>query len=338
MRQIISRGFCAAALFLIVGLFTGLFCSSLHKKTVIVFIRSGLSTRNIADTLYRHGVIDNPQKFRILARIFGFDKRLRQGRYEFGHNTEELFVLWKMSRPGRTGVRVTIPEGFTMQKIAEILEAQGVCSATDFLRACQDRLLLDSLGISLNSAEGYLFPDTYEFEIGAEPSAVIERMVRRFRAVWKELVMSEETADSAPSSLNVSPSTVILASIVEREAVQPEEAPIIAGIFRNRLARGMPLQSCATVEYILPVHKKRLTLEDTRIDSPYNTYLHSGLPPGPICNPGRTALAAALRPESTEYLYFLSRGDGTHIFSKTWHEHEAARRRQNREQEWRGGE
>lgn len=316
----------------------GLSCSYSRKETIVVLIKSGLSTRNIADTLYRYGVIDNPQKFRILARVCGFDKRLRQGRYEFIRNTEEFFVLWKMTRRGRVGVRVTIPEGFTMQKIAEVLEAQGVCPATDFLRACQDRILLDSLGISLNSAEGYLFPDTYEFEIGADPSAVIERMVRRFRAVYEELVISEQADDSTKFPIDVTPATVILASIVEREAVQPQEAPIIAGIFRNRLARGMPLQSCATVEYVLPVHKERLTLEDTRIDSPYNTYLHPGLPPGPICNPGRTALAAALRPESTEYLYFLSRGDGTHIFSKTWHEHEAARRRHNREQGWQGGE
>lgn len=342
---------CICSYFLLAVLLTAS-CGHGGEK-VTVLIPEGLSTHAIAETLKQHQAIDNPEKFRVLARLFRYDRKLRQGRYEFGRNSEELLVLRQMTRPGSGSVKVTIPEGFTMKQIADVLEENGVCRASDFLAACRDKTLLDSLRIPLGSAEGYLFPDTYDLELSSDPQEIVTRMVRHFFAVYDELEQGmnrpgrRERQGSEPESSRVHPSSaagprahlirssavsrsVILASIVEREAVKPEEAPIIAGVFRNRLNRGMALQSCATVEYILPVHKERLTAEDTRIESPYNTYLHPGLPPGPICNPGRTALAAALRPETTEYLYFLSRGDGSHIFSKTWHEHESARRRLRR--------
>ncbi len=326
-------GFCC----LVLSLFG---CSSSGRK-VRVFIPKGLSTRAIAETLHQHRVIDNPAEFRFLARLLCFDRRLRQGRYDFAPHSEELVVLWQMTRPGHAAVRITIPEGYTMRRIADLLEEHGVCPASDFLDACQSRTLLDSLGISLATAEGYLYPDTYEFEIGSEPAVVIRRMVCRFFEVFEGLTDRAAQTQAPQSDREFAQSrarskkpeiaeVLILASIVEREAVRPEEAPRIAGVFLNRLRKGIPLQSCATVEYVLPVHKDRLTIEDTRIESPYNTYLRPGLPPGPICNPGRNALVAVLRPETTDFLYFLSRGDGTHIFSRTWREHEFARRRLRR--------
>lgn len=174
--------------------------------------------------------------------------------------------------------------------------------------------------MSAATAEGYLFPETYEFLTGAPPSDVVRRMLHQFSSVFAEL----RDSSPAPRSSPLAPSqVVILASIVEREAKVPEEYPRIAGVFLNRLNRHLPLQSCATVEYLLHERKGRLSVEDTKIESPYNTYLHVGLPPGPICNPGRRALTAALNPERNDFLFFVARGDGTHIFSRTAAEHAA---------------
>ena len=315
-------------------------CSQPGEK-VSVLIPAGLSTNAIAETLHQHQVIDNPAKFRFLARVFGLDKKLKYGHYEFPQNAEEALVLCAMSMPGNGTVRVTIPEGYTMKQIAGLLEAHAICPADDFLSACRDKTLLNSLGVLSTTAEGYLFPETYDFEINSNPASVIARMTRQFFSVYDELAAGAKLQDKpqrhrekvGSGLLEIGnwkleiPQVVILASIVEREAVLAGEAPLIAGVFLNRLKRGMPLQSCATVEYILPEHKEKLTLEDTKLASPYNTYLHPGLPPGPICNPGRTGLAAALNPARTDYLYFLSKGDGSHLFSRTWHEHAQAQRR-----------
>jgi UPF0755 protein len=166
-----------------------------------------------------------------------------------------------------------------------------------------------------------LFPETYEFLTNSPPDDVVRRLLRQFSSVFSELLTL------APDPRPLTPSEVVtLASIVEREAQVPAEFPRIAGVFMNRLRRGIPLQSCATVECLLPERKGILTVADTRVESPYNTYLHAGLPPGPICNPGRRALVAALNPEQHNYLFFVARGDGTHIFSRTLAEHAAATR------------
>jgi len=201
-----------------------------------------------------------------------------------------------------------------------VLEERGVCRADGFLSTCLDTGLLRKSGVTAATAEGYLFPETYEFLTGSQPSDVVRRMFRQFFSVLAELRDSSRL--TPPSSLSPS-QVVILASIIEREAKVPDEFPRIAGVFMNRLRRHLPLQSCATVEYLLPERKGILSVDDTKTESPYNTYLHIGLPPGPICNPGRRALAAALNPERHGYLFFVARGDGTHAFSRTAAEHAA---------------
>ncbi|MFO7675607.1 MAG: endolytic transglycosylase MltG [bacterium] len=290
-------------------------------EPVEVTIPAGATTAAIADTLRARGVILSPALFRAAARVLGYDRQLRHGHYELRQGAGCLAALEELSRPGRTAVMVTIPEGYTMREVAALLDERDVCPGPDFLAACRDRVLLDSLGLPGRDAEGYLFPDTWEFEPGASASAIVRRMVRRFREVWER-----ERARVAAPPLD-DRATVILASIVEREALRADEVRLIAGVFLNRLRQGVPLSSCATVQYVLPAHKEVLTLADTRSESPYNTYLHPGLPPGPICNPGARALAAALDPEPTEYLYFVARGDGSHVFSRTLRDHERARRR-----------
>lgn len=292
-------------------------------EPVEVTIPAGATTAAIADTLHARGIIASPVLFRTAARVLGYDRNLRHGRYELRTGAGCLAALEALSRPGRTAVMVTIPEGYTLRQVAALLDEHGICPEADFLAAGRDRVLLDSLGLPGRDAEGYLFPDTWELEPGAPARMLVRRMVRRFHEVWRH-----ERGRAAAPPLD-DRATVILASIVEREAVRADETRLIAGVFLNRLRRGMPLQSCATVQYVLPHHREVLTIADTRIESPYNTYLHPGLPPGPICNPGARALAAALDPEPTEYLYFVARGDGSHVFSRTLNEHDRARRRVN---------
>lgn len=290
-------------------------------EPVEVTIPAGATTGAIADSLHAHGVIESPLLFRAAARLLGYDRNLRHGKYELRRRDGCLTALEALSRPGRTAMMVTVPEGYTLRQIAALLDDHDICPEPDFLAAARDRNLLDSLGIPGADAEGYLFPDTWEFETGTPARALVRRMARRFREVW-----DRETARVADPPLDER-ETVILASIVEKEAARAEETRTIAGVFLNRLRRQMPLQSCATVQYILPYHREVLTHADIRTPSPYNTYLHEGLPPGPVCNPGARALAAALNPEPTEYIFFVARGDGSHIFSRTHREHERARRR-----------
>jgi UPF0755 protein len=290
------------------------------ENAVEVRIRPGQSTRAIADSLKSGGVIASTFEFRALARLTGLHGRLRSGVYRFRPGTEEIAVLLALTRGGRTSAMVTIPEGWTMQQVATELDRRGICTAPEFLATCTRPDLLKNLDVEGASAEGYLFPETYDFTIESDPADVIRRMVAQLGVAWAEVAGLE--AGPVPPYR-----TLILASIVEREAEQPDEFPTVASVFANRLKRRMPLQSCATVEYVLPERKPVLTYADTRFDSPYNTYLHPGLPPGPIANPGRRALAAAFRPAETNYLYFFSRGDGSHVFSATWAEHQAAQRR-----------
>ena len=215
----------------------------------------------------------------------------------------------------------TIPEGLNRHQIAGHLQAAGVADSARFIAATEDPQLIRQLGVAASTLEGYLFPETYFFDLNTDERTIVSLMVDQFHRVF---------ADSLRPRLNELGlslhQAVTLASIVEREAVAVEEQPIISGVFQRRLKLNRRLESCATINYALGTNNKRLTYADLEVDSPFNTYRHHGLPPGPISNPGRTALLAVLYPEETEYLYFVSRGDGTHIFSRTNKEHERAKR------------
>lgn len=287
------------------------------KREVVV--TPGMSILEIATALKEKGIISSALIFQLLARLEHYDRRIQPGRYRFPPNSDPKLVLKMLAREVPAFLYVTIPEGATTRQIAKILAENGICPADSFLAASTDTALLRSLDIPLASAEGWLFPETYEFQTGSDPRHLIRRLVRQFRATYEALRRESRTTLTEPQ-------VVILASIVEKEARVPEEFPVIAGVFLNRLRRRIPLQSCATVQFILPQPKERLTNGDLKIDSPYNTYLHPGLPPGPICNPGKMALRAVLQPAEHDYLFFVSRGDGTHIFSRTPAEHEAALR------------
>ncbi len=283
-----------------------------------VVIPRGYPTGRIAALLKREGLIADERAFVWYCRLNGLDGKLEAGRY-YLNSDDGIPALARALAAGEVWLkRFTIPEGYDKRKTAAAIAAAGVCRAEDFLGAAargdpRRRVAGDDL-------EGYLFPDTYEVAADVKPEAVVTLMVDRFF----EMMGPAERARAKESGYSLG-EIVTLASIVEREALLKEEKPIIASVFYNRLRRGMRLESCATVIYALGRQPDRLTVQDLKVDSPYNTYLNAGLPPGPICSPGKDALTAALRPADTDYLFFVSKGDGSHVFSKTFGDHNAAR-------------
>jgi UPF0755 protein len=215
-------------------------------------------------------------------------------------------------------VGVTIPEGWRLEQIADRLAAAGLCGREAFLAAARDPVLLREAGIAAPSAEGFLFPETYSFPQPAEPADIVRAMHRQFAKVWAELTAGAPPANLTPLQ------AVTLASIVERETAAPAERPLVAAVFLNRLRIGMPLQADPTVIYGISGFDGNLRRRDLARPNPYNTYVIRGLPPGPIAGPGRTSLAAVLRPAPVDYLYFVARADGTHQFSRTLREHNQA--------------
>lgn len=291
-----------------------------EDKEVLFEVYAGESTSHIAQRLNREEIISHPRRFVVKAKLKGIDRRLQSGVYRLHTYMSEDSVLVVLSRGVVATVTVTIPEGLKLRGIAGRLAGAGVVNQDTFLALCRDKRLLTEFNIPFGSFEGLLFPDTYGFPLGILPEDVLRVMLSRFFEI-AEPMLREVSLDTL----------IILASIVEREAYLEEERPVIASVFLNRLRKGMPLESCATIEYALPEHKERLTYTDLRIDSPYNTYINTGLPPGPICSPGKASLEAVARPQKTRYLYFVSKGDGSHYFSETASEHEQMKRKFNKE-------
>ncbi len=288
----------------------------------LIHIPQGASARWIGQLLERENLIHNAHVFAWTVRLKGLGHQLKAGTYQLdGIGTTAAIAQALLKAPIQTQP-ATIPEGLNRHQIAGQLQAAGVADSARFIAATADPHLIRQLGVAASSLEGYLFPETYFFDPNADERAIASRMVGQFHRVFTDSLRRRLKAHGL--SLH---QVVTLASIVEREAVAVEEQPIISGVFQRRLKLNRRLESCATVNYALGTTKKRLTYADLEVDSPFNTYLHRGLPPGPISNPGRTALLAVLYPEETEYLYFVARGDGTHIFSRTNKEHERAKRR-----------
>jgi UPF0755 protein len=283
-----------------------------------VRVPAGSDLRQIARALADAGVVANPRAFVLAARVAGLDRRLRPGDYRFEPGLSFPALLRALHDGRGRFAAVTIPEGWRIEQIADRLAAAGVCARDAFLPATRDRALLEELAIPGPSAEGFLFPETYALQLPTSPADVIRTMHRQFEKVWGEL-----TASSAPPALTPL-ATVTLASIVERETAAPEERPIVAAVFLNRLRLWMPLQADPTVIYGMDAFDGNIRRRDLTAANPYNTYVNRGLPPGPIANPGRESLAAVLAPAPVDYLYFVARNDGTHQFSRTLAEHNRA--------------
>ena len=277
----------------------------------------GSSVHQIGTMLEEKGLITNRKSFTWYLYLTGQQNSLKAGHYTFspGFSFHQLLRELKKGRP--VIYKVTIPEGYTIEEIGRLLSAKGLVNYERFQELLHDRVFLRSHldEFSPVSGEGFLFPDTYEFAKGMTEEEILGIFFHRFRQVWSQV--AKEAAPSGLSPVEL----VTLASIVEGEVKVEAERPVIAGIFHNRLRRHLLLQSCATVQYALGERKPRLLYKDLEIESPYNTYRYSGLPPTPIGNPGRASLEAALRPADTDYLYFFAKPDGAHIFSRTYQEH-----------------
>lgn len=284
----------------------------------LVEIHEGATLKSVAETLERNGIIRNPSLFVAWGRCMGYGGDIKAGEYLLSPTMSPLKVFGVLIRGVGVTYPVTIPEGYTRNQIARVLEEKGITDMASFLRISGDAGVAEEYGISGQSLEGYLYPDTYQFRHGMEARRVIDIMVRRFREVtapYKETIRK--------SSLSLE-EIVTLASMVEKETGKAEERPKIAGVFLNRLRKKMRLESDPTVIYGLPSFSGNLTKKDLERHTPYNTYVIRGLPPGPIANPGIEAIKAVLSPAPGNYLYFVSKNDGTHHFSKTLEEHNRA--------------
>lgn len=275
----------------------------------VVTILSGTNAREIVDVLEKNEIIrKNNYTFRILTKLMKLEDHLKYGEYSLSPSMNMLQILDKLVKGEVITYKITIPEGFTSTQIAELLDKKEVAEKEVFLK-----LVKDSEKIS----EGYLFPDTYEVpkKYGAE------KMVKTMLSNFNQIAIENKFTDRAEEIGFSLEKIIILASIIEKEAKFSDEKNKVSSVFYNRLKIGMKLQSCATIQYILGEPKERLDENDLKIDSPYNTYLYKGLPPGPICNPGLDSIMAALEPEEGDYLFFILGENGRHIFSRNYEEH-----------------
>ncbi|MCD4733732.1 endolytic transglycosylase MltG [bacterium] len=282
---------------------------------VTLKISPGTGAGEVAALLSEKGVTEYPDLFRLFLKLEGLDSELKAGTYRL--NTPACFadIAAVLTTGEVLTTRFTIPEGLQAAEIATRLEQQGLCDAGEFLNLAE-QLVAERYGV--DSVEGYLYPETYEIAVDVDTAGLVRLLLDQGDRVWEEL-----TADF--SKIPDRHRTLTLAAVVQAEGAGFAEFSRIAGVFANRLERGMALESCATVLFALGEHKQVLEYRDLKVENPYNTYQNAGLPPGPICNPGRAALAAALNPDQHDYLFFVSNGDGTHTFSQTLAQHNAAR-------------
>lgn len=293
-------------------------------------VAEGESPALIAKRLERAGIIRSAEQFGVLAGLMGVEQQLKAGDYELTRGMPISVVLDRMRRSVTVPQFVlTIPEGWRWEQVAEHLEKKGIASAADFRAALAATdytapyLATRPAGASL---EGYLFPDTYYFTVTATPRDIVARLLATFAEKFPPELQQQAMAQGL--SLH---QAVTLASIVEREAQVPAERPIIASVYLNRIKQGIPLQADPTTQYALAADpasvakygwwKRDLTLDDLKVNSPYNTYVVPGLPPGPIANPGAASLRSVAQPAATDYLYFVAKNDGSHAFARTLEEH-----------------
>jgi UPF0755 protein len=284
-----------------------------------VEIPSGAGNRAIANRLVDAGVVRDALTFRAAIQLSGEGRKLKAGEYRFDHAVTPLEVIDKLARGDVYVVSVTFPEGLNVLEMSKIFEAHGFGAAASFVDAARDVKPIRDLDPAATDLEGYLFPETYAVPRKTDAPKLVHLMVAQFQ----KALTPELRAQVAARHLQVR-TVVTLASIVEKETAKAEERPLVAAVYENRLRIGMLLQCDPTVIYALEragryhgnIHK-----DDLQIDSPYNTYRFAGLPPGPIASPGRASLAAAIAPADSDYLYFVSRNDGSHEFAKTLAEH-----------------
>ena len=294
--------------------------SPLQVPEKVLDIPKGTGFLGIVDLLTREGVIRDRVSFSLLAIVQGKAKQMRAGEYLFKNSMFPDEILSKLAKGDELFHTFTIPEGYNLFQIAKLVQEAGLVKEKMLLDKARDNSFLSFAGIKGTSAEGHLFPDTYRFRKSAGAEEILNAMIGRFNQVYGE-VYDEKRAQALDLTRE---QVVILASMVEKEAGVSWEKPLIAAVFENRLKKKMRLQCDPTVIYGLTNFNGDLTKEDLHADTPFNTYRFIGLPPEPIANPGNEAIVAVLYPARVNYLYFVSRNDGTHCFSNTLQEHNRA--------------
>ncbi len=284
-----------------------------------VMVPRGASFRVVARNLEKAGIIRDADDFVFAAGLVGAYKKVQAGEYELNSAMTPVEILRRLTTGRVKTYSVTIPEGYTLKEIAGVLHRKGLVSKEEFLARARNSDFVASLGLRGGTFEGYLFPDTYILTKGLSADDIIVKMVDRFKEVYNSDF--KERAEKAGLTMR---EVVTLASIIEKETGVAEERKLISSVFHNRLKRGIPLQSDPTVIYAIKDFDGNLTKKHLLTKTPYNTYLRPGLPPGPIANPGWDSLDAAISPSGDDYLYFVSRNDGTHHFSKSLREHNRA--------------
>ncbi|MCP2604621.1 endolytic transglycosylase MltG [Candidatus Aminicenantes bacterium AH-873-B07] len=293
-----------------------------ENKSKIIEIKKGLHVKAIAEELRKEKIIRNSRAFLIGYKIFFKNKSLKAGEYLFSFPISSHQVLDKLIKGEILLHLITIPEGLIIEEIAAIYEKKIGILKQEFIKATKNTNLIKEIDSKAKDLEGYLFPETYHFPRKISANKIVETMILQFKKIfnneWKKRAL-----DLGMSIREV----VILASLIEKETSIKEEKPLISAVFHNRLARGMKLECDPTIIYALKKegkYKNKIRTKDKSFDSPYNTYVYYGLPPGPICNPGKDSLKAALFPAPVKYLYFVSKNDGTHYFSFNLKEHNKA--------------
>lgn len=294
-----------------------------NAEIITIEIKKGSSTNIIAKTLKESNLIKNEFIFKILTKIEKKDGQLKAGKYILNNSMTVYDIIDELEKGGlkEETVKITIPEGYELKQIAKKLSEMGLIKEDEFLKLASKvknfKQQYEFLSYIDENAtlEGFLFPNTYEVYKNSSEEEIIKKMLNEFNRVYLKYIKGN-------TKINLN-ELVTLASIIEREAKIDEERPIIAGVFYNRLKIGKKLESCATVQYILGERKSNLTYEDLKINSPYNTYLVEGLPPGPIASPGLESILAALNPDENDYLYFVLKNDGSggHYFTTNFKDH-----------------
>ena len=290
-------------------------------RTCVITVENGMTAAEIANMLHKEKLINRPESFRLEARFMGLEGKLQAGKYEIEAGKSNSEIIDILARGQVKTVSFTVPEGYTVNKIAAKLEAEGLGSAEKFKEAARNYTPYKYMETNnpdvIYKAEGFIYPSTYLFTDGMTEKDMLAVMVKEFNTQ----INHEKIGDAAEKADMQLRDIVTIASMVELEAVFKEEQPRIAGVFLRRLQIYMPIQSDTTIQYILGAQKEEITFADTEIQNPYNTYVNAGLPPGPIGSPSLDAIKAVLNPEQTDYLYFVADKDGHHRFTRTYEEH-----------------
>jgi UPF0755 protein len=322
VRVALILGICSLALAAGVLFFSHQFMTARfsNSEEILVFeVRPGDSFKTAAKNLAQEGMVRNARWLEIASRISGANRKVRVGQYELKRNQTPQEVLEILASGKSIEYSITIPEGWNLYEISELMEKQNISTRAEFQSLAHDKkFITENLGANLPSLEGYLFPDTYAYTKFTTLRQIVRSMVDKFKQNFATI--------NVPPALQMTRAEIVtLASIIEKETGAPEERPVISSVFHNRLTKGMKLETDPTVIYGIweknGTWNRNISLNDLHTPNRYNTYTFTGLPYGPISNPGLAALKAAVAPNTSEFLFFVSRNDGTHIFSKDYAGH-----------------